>query len=160
MKKRIDFIFKERKRSKVRQILSVLCVCLVFMMSSMTVFAYSPTIEDSIPLEEIEKGQEIKVTWTTDNTYSLLTQSDLDFSKYSSYFVDEDGNIFPLSLDASIEPYTLCFHVYKNGTRQVHTKYSNGSCEVKVYNAQICYKCGKCITGDLDYTATWTKCPH
>lgn len=160
MKKRIDFIFKERKRSRVRQILSMLCVCLVFMMSSMTVFAYSPTVEDSIPLEKIDTEESIEITWSTDNTYSLLSETDLDFSKYSSYFVDEDGNVIPLTLGTGIEPYTLCTHVYKNGTRQVHSVYSDGSCQVKVYNAQICYKCGKCITGSLQATATFTKCPH
>ncbi len=160
MKKRIDFIFKERKRSRVRQIFSMLCVCLIFIMSSMTVFAYSSTIEDSMPLEEIDEGQEIEITWTTDNTYSLSTGADLDFSKYSSYFIDEDGNSIPLTLGSSIEPYTLCTHVYKPGTRQVHIKEADGSCQVKIYSATICYKCGKCITGDLIKTETWTKCPH
>lgn len=160
MKKRIDFIFKERKTSRVRQILSVICVCLVFMMSSMTVFAYSPTVEDSVPLEEIQSDERIEITWTTDNTHSLLTESSLDFSKYSSYFVDEDGNVIPLTLGSGIEPYTLCTHIYKDGTRQVHTIYSNGSCQVKIYSAKICYKCGKCITGSLVNTATWTTCPH
>lgn len=160
MKKRIDFIFKERKISKVRQIFSVLCVCFAFIMSSMTVFAYSATIEDSVPLEEVGEGESVEITWSTTNTLSQAPGTELDFSKYSSYFVDEDGNATPLTLGTSLEPYTLCTHVYKDGTREVHIKKANGSCEVRYYSAQICYKCGKCITGSLITTATWTKCPH
>ena len=160
MKKRIDFIFKERKRSRVRQILSVICVCLVFMMSSMTVFAYSPTVEDSVPLEKIDAEESIEITWSTDDTYSSLAEPDLDFSKYSSYFIDEDGNIVPLTLGSNLEPYTLCNHVYKDGTRQVHSVYADGHCQIKYYEAQICYKCGKCITGSLFNISTWVKCPH
>lgn len=160
MKKRIDFIFKERKISKVRQIFSVLCVCFAFIMSGMTVFAYSPTIEDSVPLEEVGSDEKIEITWSTDTTYALSTGSNLDFSKYSSYFIDEDGNAVPLTLGSGLEPYTLCTHVYKTGVRQVHTIYADGSCQMKFYNAQICYKCGKCITGSLDHTANWPKCPH
>lgn len=160
MKKRIDFIFKERKISKVRQILSVVCICLIFFMSSMTVFAYSPAIEDSVPLEEIHSDEEIEIIWSTNDTYSSLAKSDLDFSETSSYFVDEDGNIIPITLGTGLEPYALCTHIYKDGTRQVHTKYSNGSCQIKYYEAQICIKCGKCITGELFNISTWTKCPH
>lgn len=160
MKKRIDFIFKERKISKIRQIFSVLCVCFAFIMSSMTVFAYSPTIEDSVPLEEVDTEKSIEITWSTDDTCSQTTETELDFSKYSSYFVDEDGNAVPLTLGSGLEPYTLCTHVYKSGTRQVHSVYYDGSCELKIYNAKICYKCGKCITGSLQNVITYLKCPH
>ncbi len=158
MKKRIDFIFKERKMRKLRQIASAVCICLVFLMSSMTVFAYSPSMQDSTSLEASSSKEELIVTWSTDDADSLPI--DLDFSKYSSYFVDKDGNVTPLLEDDDAAPNALCFHTYVDGYKEIHKKFSDGHCEIRHYAAQICSKCKACITGELEYTTTWTKCSH
>lgn len=161
MKKRVDFIFNKRKPSKIVRILSVLCTCVMILMSSLTVLAYDAGIEDNVPLEEAGDNSTVKITYTSDKTYSSVPKTALNFSESSCYFVDENGNIIPLFEETSnIEPHALCFHSYTSGTKEVHTLYSNGSCQIKYYKATICIKCGKCITGDLANTATWTKCPH
>lgn len=161
MKKRIDFIFKQRKPSKLRQILAVLCICLVFFTSSISVFAYTPATNDTVPLENSSTDEEVTISWSTDTTNSSLFESTLDFSKSSSYFVDETGKVTPILDEADAEPNALCFHAYVPGYRESHRKNTKtGSCEVKRYSAQICYKCGSCITGELMYTVNYPKCPH
>lgn len=161
MKKRIDFIFNKRKPSRVIRGFSILCLCLMVLMSSMTVFAYEGGIEDNVPLEEIGDNINVTIKYTDDTSELPVTKTELKLSESCSYFVDEDGNITILDEENSdVEPYAICIHSYKAGSKQVHYLRTDGSCVIKYYEAQICTKCHKCITGDLIKTSTWPKCPH
>lgn len=161
MRKRIDFIFNKRKPSKIVRGLSVLCICLTVLLSSMTVFAYDGGVEDNMPLKEDGKFTDTEITYTADTTNIFATKTDLYFSESSSYFVDEDGNVTVLTEENSdIEPHVLCIHSYSAGTKRIHGLRSDGGCETEYYEAQICVKCGKCITGDYIRTVSYAKCPH
>lgn len=77
---------------------------------------------------------------------------------YEHEFVDEEGNVYPVPEDDGISPH--CNHVYVSGTERVHHPYSDGGCEIREYDSQMCAKCGQVIRGELIAKHTWVVCPH
>lgn len=103
------------------------------------VFEFVPKTEDAENLDENALMQDIEMV-------------------YEHEFIDEEGNVYPVLEDDGISPH--CNHVYVEGTERVHHSYSNGGCEVRAYNSQMCAKCGQVLRGDLISTTTWVTCPH
>ena len=101
-----------------------------------------------VPEETVEEQiQEVK----------LAEGTDVDI-RYNHQFTDEEGNIYPIDGDNSVEPY--CEHNYVSGTSEFHNKYSDGSCEVRRYKSQRCSKCGYVLLGDWLSEATYAVCQH
>lgn len=135
--------------------------------NSMTVFAYrdgfSETLPEDVTQEEIEfildndfteflpdgMGEETMQNDEIEQVIELL---------YEKEFVDEEGNVYPVPENEGVEPY--CNHSYVSGQLKDHHPYSDGSCEVRIYNAERCVRCGHVIRGDWINTITYAVCPH
>ena len=77
---------------------------------------------------------------------------------YDEQFVDEDGNITPVS---GISEQTICLgHRIVEGYYQTHVKDGKGGCTVKTYHSTQCVYCFTIWIGDLRLMAEFAKCPH
>ncbi len=77
---------------------------------------------------------------------------------YDSQFVDEEGNVTPVSTHM---PRVWCFkHDIVSGYVQTHVKNDKGGCTVKTYEATQCIICNTIWTGDRIRVTTYVTCPH
>nr|WP_304578775.1 hypothetical protein [uncultured Acetatifactor sp.] len=77
---------------------------------------------------------------------------------YDEQFVDEDGNITPVS---GISAQVFCFgHRIVEGYFQTHVADGKGGCVVKTYHSTKCVYCDTVWVGALYSTDTYAKCPH
>lgn len=160
MKKRIDWIFHERKQN--RKYAPLLIAGCMVIGSSLTVFAYNALPEDTEPLEEnayyfnsfeeqpfIEEEEE-------EETY--------DYQRSPLWFTDEAGNREPVAekdlSDQQGKSYAECKHSPKEGTLRQHIPLKNGGCEIRKYKASRCAKCGKILKKTLIQTIRNVKCTH
>lgn len=135
--------------------------------NSMTVFAYrdgySETLPEDVTQEEVE--------FVLDNDFAVFAPGGTDWEAmqngemeeeihlfYEKQFTDEEGNVYPVFDEEGVEPY--CNHSYVSGELGEHHPYSNGSCEMRVYNAERCVRCGHIIRHDLISSYFYTVCPH
>lgn len=73
-------------------------------------------------------------------------------------FVDEDGNVYPVS---GISPQVFCpGHEKVNGYFQTHVSDGKGGCTVKTYKGVKCVICDTIWLGDLIDISEYAKCPH
>lgn len=162
LKKRMDNLMSRKKWNKVAA--GVLVTVLAFA-NSITVFAYrdgfQEIVSEDVSQEELEYTlQDDMVLFLSDGTgIEDMQESELLEGmeiRYEDQFVDEEGNIYPIS-----EPIQRgCNHSYDSGTEVRHHPFSDGSCEVRTYNAQRCTKCGLVVRGSLISTTTYVVCPH
>lgn len=77
---------------------------------------------------------------------------------YDAQFVDEDGNVTPVS---GINPRVLCLkHEIVSGYYQTHVRDGKGGCTVKMYHSTQCVYCNTIWVGDLCAVEENVKCPH
>lgn len=77
---------------------------------------------------------------------------------YNAQFVDEDGNVYPVS---EISPQVFCIsHRKVDGYYQTHVADGKGGCTVKTYKSVKCVICDTIWLGDLIDISTYAKCPH
>lgn len=77
---------------------------------------------------------------------------------YDAQFVDEDGNVYPVS---EISPQVFCFkHEKVDGYFQTHVEDGKGGCTVKTYKGVTCVICDTIWVGDLIRITEYAKCPH
>ena len=77
---------------------------------------------------------------------------------YDEQFVDEDGNITPVS---GISAQTICLgHRIVKGYFQTHVDDGKGGCVVKTYHSTQCVYCYTIWMGDLYAVTEYVKCPH
>lgn len=162
IKERMDNLMKRRKWNKVAA--GVLVAVLVFA-NSMTAFAYRDPVQREITKDVSQ--EEIEIRLDSDSLEFAPDGADLEEQqilesldeleiRYDREFIDEEGNIYPVS-----EPVQRgCSHTYESGTLKDHKKYSDGSCEERYYHAQRCTKCGYLLEGDWIKTITYAVCPH
>lgn len=153
MKKRIDKIFCDRKKSGKWRVLVITVV--VLFLSSMTVFAYrQPEISAVNPGDDdgfvFCEGDEKE----GDVFYEKID----DFSQSNFIFIDEEGNVMPI-YESNEELYVSCKHKYVKGILSKHIKSEKG-CTVKKYQGKRCSKCGKKVYGKLISTTKYEVCPH
>lgn len=156
-----------KMKKKWNRLATGVLVAALILGNSMTVFAYrdgfSETLPDDVTQEEIE--------FIMDNDFTEFVPSGSDGEAlqngdmvqviellYEKEFVDEEGNVYPVSEEEGVEPY--CNHSYVSGELRDHHPYSDGSCEVRVYNAERCVRCGHVIRHDLINIITYLVCPH
>ncbi len=160
MKKRVDWIFHERKQN--RKYAPLLIAGCMVICSSLTVFAYDALPEDTEPLEEnayyfnsfeeqpfIEEEEE-------EETY--------DYQRSPLWFTDEAGNREPVAekdlSDQQGKPYAECKHSPKEGALRQHIPLKNGGCEIRKYKASRCAKCRKILKKTLIQTIRNVTCTH
>lgn len=155
-----------RKKGWNRLAAGVLVGTLIFA-NSMTVFAYRDGVKEILPedvsQEEIETifDKDVSVFVPDDTNWEAFQNVNMEEVVeilYESQFTDEEGNVYPVPEDDGVDLH--CNHVYISGELQDHYPHSDGSCEVKIYRAQRCSKCGQIVRGDLLRTITYNPCPH
>lgn len=135
--------------------------------NSMTVFAYRDGYSAVMP-EDISQEE---IAYVLDDDFTEFAPigtdgeagQDGDMGQiiellYEKEFVDEEGNVYPVPEDEGVEPY--CNHSYVSGEARNHHSFSDGSCEVRIYNAERCVRCGQVIYHDWINTITYAVCPH
>lgn len=135
--------------------------------NSMTVFAYRDGYSEILPEEATQED----VEFVLDNDFAVFAPGGTDWKAvqdgetgkemeliYEKQFVDEEGNVYPVFEDEGVEPY--CNHSYVSGELGEHHPYSDGSCEMRIYNAERCVRCGQVIRHDLIRTIIYKPCPH
>lgn len=137
----------------------------LIMANSITALAYRDPLSEVLPegasQEEIDRTLENDILVFNPGGADGVDEMNLEQEMvilYEYQFTDEDGNIYEVLGDDSISTY--CNHVYVSGTVEEHRSFSNGGCEVRVYNGERCAKCGQILRGDLISTTTWVTCPH
>ena len=168
LKKRMENVMRMKKWNKTAAGMTV--AALVFV-NSLTVFAYEDTIHEgpkkSMSQDEIEYVMEGDIWQFIPENVNVeaIEEADLyipyaDEIRYDDQFVDAEGNIFSMQREEQMSAYRSCDHNYTPGTRVMHDKKSDGSCLVKVYDAERCTKCGFVLIGDFISETKYAKCPH
>lgn len=157
LEERISCIMGNEQKKKWNKVL-------VGLLMGVLVFANSLTALANPVVTEVEKA-EFQTEVDYENEFIFTSEDDLfvvDMGEiiYDTQFVDESGNIYPVSLEEPIETMTVCNHIYVSGKIQRHIVNSNGGCVVEEYNAQRCTKCGYIIWGDFINSYTFAKCIH
>lgn len=168
IKKRMDNVMKMRKWNKVA---AGVLVTVFVLANSLTVLAYEDTIhvepKESVALDEVEYVMEGE-TWQfipDDVKEEEAEEADSyrPYSseiKYSNQFVDVEGNIYQIQDEGVVSTYSSCNHTYVSGQQVMHDKKWDGSCIVKVHQADRCSKCGWVLLGDFISETKYAKCPH
>ncbi|MDE6318288.1 MAG: hypothetical protein K2M22_00965 [Lachnospiraceae bacterium] len=153
-------------RKKWNRTAAGILVAVLAFANSMTVFAYRDVYQremgDDVSQEEIEKMLDRDNLMFTPDEASQEDIQDFDILDeeilYDRQFTDEEGNIYPVSEIGSER--RGCNHTFDSGVLTDHKKYSDGSCEVRKYRAQMCSKCSYTIQGDWISTTNYAVCPH
>ncbi len=168
IKKRMDNVMKIRKWNKIA---AGVLVTVFVLANSLTVLAYEDTIQGELKegmsqdeAEYVIKGE----TWQfipDDVKTEEAEEADLYIPctneiRYDNQFVDAEGNIYQVYGVESASTYRSCSHTYVSGRQVMHDKNWDGSCIVKVHEADRCSKCGYLLIGDLISETKYTKCPH
>lgn len=155
IKERMDNLIRKKRWN--RFVAGALAAALIFA-NSMTVFAYRDTFHETAPegisQEEIEKALESDTfLFVPDGTseeerqkYTMLQEPEI---RYDIQFTDEAGNIYPITEEENASVYGSCSHTYVSGTATKRNKNADGSCELKMYSAQKCSKCGNMVWGEV-----------
>lgn len=163
VKERMDNLMRKKKWNRFAA--GTLVAALIFA-NSMTAFAYRDGYNEVAPEdmseEEIEFALESDVVLFTHKeavgeVFSEFDEPDGEEILYDNQFTDEAGNIYPVP-DA--EPHGSCDHNYEPGVQTRHNKNSDGSCDVRKYNAERCSKCGTVKIGEFISSYHYAVCPH
>lgn len=163
VRERMDNLMKNKRWNRFAA--GTLVAALIFA-NSMTAFAYKDGHNEIMPenmsQEQIEKAlaSDSVLFFPEDTGEEIIRDFDMEEDieiLYDRQFTDEEGNIYPIP---EIEPQWGCDHTYEPGTEQRHNKYSDGSCEVTVYKAERCTKCGTIKLGEQTNRIRYDVCPH
>lgn len=163
VKERMDNLMRNRRWNRFAA--GTLVAALIFA-NSMTVLAYrdgyNEILSENASQEQIENMLDDDVSlFAPDETEGeFLTEYEEDEIEeilYDRQFVDEEGNIYMVP---DVESHWGCDHSYVSGKDVRHDLKSDGSCEVTVYKAERCSKCGTVKIGDLVSITYYPSCPH
>ena len=126
------------RKNRFKGLLAVVLLLILVSSNTLTMFAANKTDAGVSTVEFVGlDGTEYQVGTTSNSTF----QSSLYADSVTTSLLTEQHN-------------------WVSGYYIVHTKYSDGSCIRKVWNAQICSICQNVIVGTL-YSSTWyAVCPH
>lgn len=168
LKKRMENVMRMKKWNKTA---AGAVVAALVLANSLTVFAYEDTIQvktqKSVTQDEVEYvmsgeawqfiPEEIEAA--TSEEAALYIPYDIEIV-YDNQFVDSEGNIYSVSDEEMVSVYRSCSHNYVAGQQVIHDKQSDGSCIVKVFEAERCSKCGLILLGDQISEIKYMVCPH
>lgn len=156
-----------KMKKKWNRLATGVLVAALILGNSMTVFAYRDGYSEVLP----EAATQEEVEFVLDNDFAEFAPGGVDWEvvqgegigqesvlHFEKEFVDEEGNVYPVPEDEGVEPY--CNHSYVSGQLREHHPYSDGSCEMRYYNAERCVRCGQVIRGDWINTISYAVCPH
>jgi len=151
MKKRIDCIMREKKKTSIAAV--ILSVAIV-LCSSSTAFAYKPTniLDNDILAKPLNPGEEVSFIQDTSLPDDFVWEV-----VYDSQFTDSSGHVYNVETTTA---QTACSHNYTIGDLQIHIKDNSSGCAVEIYSAKRCAKCGHVKKGALKNKLTYLKCPH
>lgn len=163
VKERMDNLMRKKKWNRFAA--GTLVAALIFA-NSMTAFAYRDEYNE-IMLEDMSQEQiedalnDDAVLFTYEEAvgevFSEFDEQGIDEILYDRQFTDEEGNVY---LIPDEEPHGSCDHNFEPGVETRHGKNSDGSCNVKKYNAERCSKCGTVRVGTLISSTYYPVCPH
>lgn len=173
LKKRMDNVMRMKKWNKA---MMGAIVGVFVLANSLTVLAYEDTVrevvQEDMSQDEVEYFMEGE-TWQfipeetmaeTSEGAALYIPCNIE-TKYEDQFVNTEGEIFQIQADMvqekeTVSVYRSCNHECVPGTRVMHDKKSDGSCLVKVYEAERCTKCGLVFVGSQISETKYMVCPH
>lgn len=163
VKERVDNLMRKKKWNRFAT--GTLVAALIFA-NSMTAFAYrdgyNEIASEDMSEEEIEGVlDDNEVLFASDavaeEAFSEFDEHEIEEILYDREFIDEEGNVYMIP-DA--EPHWGCDHSYVSGKERRHDIKSDGSCEVTIYYAERCSKCGTVKLGDRISKTIYDVCPH
>ena len=163
VKERVDNLMRKKKWNRFAT--GTLVAALIFA-NSMTALAYkdgyNEIAAEDMSAEEIESVlDDNEVLFASDavaeEAFSEFDEHEIEEILYDREFIDEEGNVYMIP-DA--EPHWGCDHSYVSGKERRHDIKSDGSCEVTMYYAERCSKCGTVKLGDLISRTYYPVCPH
>lgn len=168
LKKRMENVMMMKKWNKIAA--GIVAAELIFV-NSLTVFAYPDVTyqeyEKYLTQDEIDDVMDgddwVFISDTLDEAelgeYALYRGEYINI-KYDRQFTDDEGNMYPIQNENTVDVYTSCTHTYVSGTMSKHTKDATGGCTVTIYSAKRCTKCGYILTGDFISETTYAVCVH
>lgn len=168
LKKRMENVMRMKKWNKT---VAGAVVAALVLANSLTVFAYEDTIhvepKEVVLQDDVEYFVDGEAWQFISGDIEVQAQEeadeyilDLDEIRYDCQFVDAEGNIYEVKDAEPAGVYRSCNHTYVSGRETIHNKQWDGSCSVRVYEAERCSKCGWILLGDLISETKYTKCPH
>lgn len=142
-------ILEMKKTSKkTKPMLSCIMMLLIFVMGTITAFAY----------EAPPKHVSDEINWESECVFSVSDGlEDVEQLASDYFFTDQEGHVTCLQ---NIPSKVLCKHYYVEGTTTYHEINSNGGCTVIVKSANRCKFCGNLLVGGIVSEHTYTVCPH
>ena len=142
-------ILEMKKTSKkTKPMLSCIMMLLIFVMGTITAFAYEA------PLKHVSD----EINWESECVFSVSDGlEDVEQLASDYFFTDQEGHVTCLQ---NIPPKVLCKHYYVEGTTTYHEINSNGGCTVIVKSANRCKFCGNLLVGVVISKTEYTVCPH
>lgn len=153
IKERITNMKKENRKS-IKRIEGVILILLILMMSSLSALAYNPK-------QVILTDEEIDDVW--ENSEVVIDDMSAEMELKDGYWtlITEAGEMeFIPDEEINIEIQVICNHNYIATTFNKHSKKSDGSCKLEIYDGKRCTKCGKVVFGELVNSISYQKCPH
>lgn len=156
--KRIKLIKKAEKIAFPKKFLSMSVFVFLVFVDSLLAFAYPKVqhIENAV-VEAAEDAIGGNNYWAYDYVeegYGAITEVIL----YDEQFVDETGQIYPISAPETSSPCTN--HETVSGFYQKHTVNEDGSCVVETYECTKCVICDTFWIGDFSSRNTKIPCVH
>lgn len=140
------------------KVITAILSCFIILVSSVPVLAYQQP-----KVLKIDTQDQQTVNISSDTMVEILTK---DLRKavspesilYHTQIIDSNGNIY--EVDENTNMPLACDHAYVDVIYEAHTKYSDGSCRTKEYDAQRCTECGHVLVGEFVSEFFYKYCPH
>lgn len=157
--RRVENIMEEKKKNRTRSFVCIVLMGTLLFGSSFTVLAYDQiyTIEDTAPRSSgIVKGE---AWFLKEDEVEVFMAEIVPPVMCDEQFIDSEGNIYDLTQEPQI--YSIClFHQYEPGQLVEHERDGNGGCDITVYYADKCSKCGHLRKGDYMSSVHNAVCTH
>lgn len=164
IKERINLMEKSIISTKNMRIVSFVLTVLLLIASPLPVLAYSPVVTGES--ESADNNMHFADEY-------IYLGSDQDFSNVLGFFdpflemgtdcdiIIDDNGVYKVIFEKTSQiERALCNHNWSDTQMYRHSKNSDESCTVYIYEAKVCTKCSSYIIGDLINSIQFAKCPH
>jgi len=178
MKVRISKMLSAKNRNYYERSIALGLLLVIIVTNSFTILAYDAPNKVVVGEDKstiADGGTDIMIAYNrvamteekNDSEFSLDGATIIETQGSETYvkFIDLAGMVYPVSsiLDTETgkeESQVACEHNYISGYLQVHEKDLSGSCNVTVYNAEICTLCNQVIKKEKYSQAFCPVCTH
>ncbi|MDO4340769.1 MAG: M56 family metallopeptidase [Eubacteriales bacterium] len=157
IEERIARLKNSMNHKKTKSLVVIVAMILSIVSTAIPILAYKAPFQRKIT--GYHEGEFSEFDYNNSSYTDIETE---DFSLSDMYFTDENGNREPVSPNqlTANEQTRSCTHAWKNGTITQHIRNSDKSCDIIIYNAKKCSKCGNEILGSIKNTIHFSKCTH